>query len=312
VFTNSIVTAKIGDKEIELFGKRTHLHESPNISFLAEESGEVTLFADGIEMSGFEPQLPMDTAEDCEVAVKFAFGRFSIPTAVGLFIDDSRVSPRFVVRRPAWELTLDGFKESARIIRNIEAIERERRVFEKLKSDFESRVREGIEKLENDEVLKKVTRQDERKQIREVLEEQRLALEAGQVGNVQERKQIVDSVLAQPEKRATEFVRRPISWRLFDEGLESIKRSIENGLADNETVAKYKAAQSWAEDARARQAVLTDTDDPAVVAAEIDSVRETLLAAVATSRKETGGRCDLVPVPEIEDLPLTDEWEPGF
>jgi hypothetical protein len=302
----------MGDRETELFGRRSRLHETANISFLAEDSAEVTLFADGIEMSGFEPQLPVDTAEDCEVAVKFAFGRFTVPSAVGLFVDDTIVSPRFRVRRPEWELTLEGFKQSARLIMAMEAIEGERRAFEKLSSDFESRVKEGIENLESDQVLKKVARRDEIKRIREVLDEQRLVLENGTVENMAERKQHVDSVLAAVERRAAEFVGRPIAWRRFDEATDVVRTEIANGSTDSKAAEKYKAAMAWSESARAEQARRADAEDPAVFVADIDRMREELLATAAMARRNTGGRHDLVPVPEIEDLPLTDEWEPGI
>jgi hypothetical protein len=307
-FANTVVTAKIGDKEVELFGKRSRLHETANISFLAEDSAEVTLFVDGTPMSGFEPQLPMDTAEECDVAVKFAFGRFTVPSAVGLFVDDVRVAPRFQVRRPPWELTLDGFKQSAQMIMKIESIQRDRQAFAKLLSDFASRVREGIESLDTDEVFKKVATPGEIDQIREVLEEQRSALVAGKIGNISERTRLVDSLLAPVEKRAFEYRQSPNAWRRFDDALEFVKSKLEC----DETAAKYTAAGAWRDEARRHQAAKRDTEDPAVLVAEIDRVREELLAAVAGCGRKTEGRHELVPVPEIEDLPLTDEWEPGF
>jgi hypothetical protein len=305
-FTNTVVKATIGGKEKELFGPKSRLHENANITFLAEESAEVALFVDGTEMSAFTPQLPFDTADECEIAVKFAFGRFTVPSAVGLFVDDIRVAPRFQVRRAAWELTLDGFRESAFMVMKMDAIERSRRTFEKDYSDFERRVREGIENLETDTVLKKVATEDEKKRIRDVLKEQRLALANGKVANLSKSREIVDAALSAVERRAEEFVGRPIAWRRFDEALEWFKTRIQR-QADS---AKYEVLLSWAKDARANQSRRSETDEPAVTIAEIDRMTESLLRSATHITTNSSGRNDLVLVPEIEDLPLTDEWEP--
>jgi hypothetical protein len=246
-------------------------------------------------MSAFRIPAAINSTEVLNFSLSFHFNKFTIPAvyAVALNNGTKKETTNYVVVEdgPPKRLLRDEFLASSRFITRMEQIMRDRAHLQRIKNEYESLIYHIKGRLDHDVVFNKVIAEDERQRMIKQLEthEEWLGIadeEHATLSEFTKRLSALKEVTDKAEIRASELVKRPAAFAHLNETLVMVENVMTNVWKEqkpwlsqshyNSMETVYNETKQFYNQKLAEQAERNETEDPVVMADDIEKKRNHL------------------------------------